>query len=397
MGEPRKNTQYWHKYYIPIKRGDSVKELQIVQRAFLSILDINKKRGKKLCRVHVQIGLLAKENRGGDHRCHLCTGKFNNVKTFIESLAPVDSHYCRNKNTNKMYLDSTLTSQCLCDAYNNSCADESLKVNYEFFRNIFCNEYNISFSMPVTDKYSKCIEYEEKRKTKDKAFLEIEFLIHKRKVNAFLQHLRTNVDKNISFSFDDQKNMMLPKVPDKAAYYSRQFCLYNFDIVQGTSKESQTHDKVFLYWYTWCEADHRKGSSAIASALHHILIHTDLRDYEVVRLFADGCGGQNKNTTMISTPMKWLECEALPNIREVQLFFPVTSHSFTPPDCVFGRIEKELRTMDTIVETEKYYQVFRNDGTVLKVGEDFEMYNWKVAAVGIVKKPNQRLFRFSTC
>lgn len=150
--------------------------------------------------------------------------------------------------------------------------------------------------------------------------------------------------------------MVLLTIPDQAAYYFRQFYLYNFTICEGTSKGIQKPD----------EADSLKGSSEISSAVYHRLTNTDMSKYEVVWLFVDRCGGQNKNS-MIGMLMKWLS-EAPSNIHEVQLF-PIPGHSFIPPNRVFGRIGKELLTMSTIVKLEDHYNVFQKNTTVLKIGK----------------------------
>lgn len=57
-----------------------------------------------------------------------------------------------------------------------------------------------------------------------------------------------------------------------------------------------------------------------------------------------------------------------------------------PPDRVFGRTETELKTMDTIVTLEMHYNVFLKYGTVFKISEDFDVYDWKSAMEQVVKK-----------
>lgn len=67
----------------------------------------------------------------------------------------------------------------------------------------------------------------------------------------------------VAFSFDWQINMALPKLPDQASYFSCQISLYNFGIVQKSSKSPLTRNNVFLY--VW--GDRPKGSNQIASAV----------------------------------------------------------------------------------------------------------------------------------
>lgn len=109
--------------------------------------------------------VLPRENCGGDHCSRLFEGKKQSVKSFIESLVPLESHYCWNTSTNKQFLDSDLSIKKLHDMYNNnnSFSEGSLKVNYEYFH-IFVTEYNISFDSPAVHQCRKCLEYEQRLK-----------------------------------------------------------------------------------------------------------------------------------------------------------------------------------------------------------------------------------------
>ncbi|PSN47367.1 hypothetical protein C0J52_06548 [Blattella germanica] len=73
----------------------------------------------------------------------------------------------------------------------------------------------------------------------------------------------------------------------------------------------------------------------------------------------------------------WLRKESPQTIEEVELVFPVVGHSFIPPDRIFGRIEKETKKLDTIIKPEDYCNIFNNYGTVIKLGTDCRVYDWK--------------------
>lgn len=54
------------------------------------------------------------------------------------------------------------------------------------------------------------------------------------------------------------------------------------------------------------ETESPNYSNAIASAIHNLSKENDFSEsIEIVRLFADGCGGQHKNTVMISMLGYW--------------------------------------------------------------------------------------------
>lgn len=84
---------------------------------------------------------------------------------------------------------------------------------------------------------STCILFKDQLKvetnTQKNSDIMIQARIHKLRSKAFFKFAREEASNFITFSFDCQKNMPLPKVQDQAAYYSRQLYLFNFAIVQG--------------------------------------------------------------------------------------------------------------------------------------------------------------------
>lgn len=124
-------------------------------------------------------------------------------------------------------------------------------------------------------------------------------------------------------SFDCQKNNALPKLPDQAAYFSRQINLYNFTAVVRSSKSPLNN----MHIYYWNETDNAKASNQIATAVFHLLTNLDIaQNITVIRLFADGCGGQNKNSTVIGMCCKWLMSSVPPQIKEINIIFPMVGH-----------------------------------------------------------------------
>lgn len=82
-----------------------------------------------------------------------------------------------------------------------------------------------------------------------------------------LQEKRNNL---LIISFDLQKNLVLPKVADQIAYYSRQLYCYNLGIVTGPSSSGISKDNVSIY--TWCEHEMQKSSNQVASAVYNELL-----------------------------------------------------------------------------------------------------------------------------
>lgn len=216
--------------------------------------------------------------------------------------------------------------------------------------------------------------------------------MHKKKAKVFFEFLKAPLidDERIPepdvlvLSFDCEKNLQLLKVPDSAAYYSRNVYLYNFTIVKGYSSSTLTPQNVTCY--CWTENEYPKNANAIASCVVHHLNHENLRGIKKIRLVSDGCAAQNKNSIMIGALCKWLTSDEASEIECIELIFPITGHSYLPPDRVFAVIEKKVRKMDTIINPEDYLQVIREIGTVRLVGSDVTVFDFK-AAVNYVLKP----------
>ncbi|KAK9695533.1 hypothetical protein QE152_g32501 [Popillia japonica] len=161
--------------------------------------------------------------------------------------------------------------------------------------------------------------------------------------------------------------------------------------------------------FLWSEVDRRKSSNEIASAVFHTLSNHVFQDdveivrlmadgcagqnknctddVEIVRLMADGCAGQNKNCTVIGMMCYWLHFCAPTCIKRTEIVFPIVGHSFLPPDRVFGHIEKKLRKTSTIVDPQKYFDIIKEFSSVLKMGKDYVVCDWKAESANVLKTP----------
>lgn len=393
------------------------KLVRVCQSTFCGLLNIKRDRVQRVCKNHFETGRPPVERRGGDRKTIIFKNRKEAVIAFICKLKILEVHYCRNRIAQRQYLSGKswktknrrarlklriflgdLSINKLYRMYSESQTNNSLMVKSSFFRAVFNNNFNIGFKMPSTDVCSTCLQFKEKMKLENdlqkKNELMITHTVHKRRANAFFKELKEEKDNLFTISFDCQKNMVLPKIPDQAAYYSRQFYLYNFGIVEGSSKSSLTTKNVFLY--IWTENQYVKGSNQIASAVYHRLCHSDLSGKQIVRLVADGCGGQNKNTILMTMVSYWFLKKAPSNIKKIEIIFPVAGHSFMPPDRVFAKCEKEVKAKESIILPSEYIQIYEKHGTVIKLGgENCPVIDWKDISIQHLKPPGQWHFRFN--
>lgn len=380
-------------------RKESGKVVKVCKKAFFSILKISESRVNRVCKYHFETGNVPKENRGGDRKSIKFMDKTSSIIDFIQSFHLIDLHYCRSKIKYRQYLPSELNIKKMAQICNDQMT-VNLRVKSSYFRKIFNTRFNIGFKSPATDLCSTCIMLDEQIKhcksEKSKRRLVARKKYHRLRAKAFFMLLKKGRPRSKSFSFDCQKNQLLPKVADQAAYRSRQLYQNNMGIVEGTSESKLTKENVFLY--EWTENNRPKGSNEIASALYHRLNNTNFTGYTKAILFADGCGGQNKNSIVVGMCAYWLQQKSPKQIQELELIFPVVGHSYMPPDRVFAFIEKEIRNKQSIISPKEYVDIFDNFGTVIKLGGlDCPVYDWKTETKTHLKAPSQLHFKFNPC
>lgn len=384
-------------FFLPKVRNNKIENIKVCRAALLAILQESKNRVHLVCKKYLETGVVPAETRGGARQLDKYNTKKESIKTFIKSFVPVQKHYCRAKNKHRQYLASELNITKMWNMYNENHPTEELHCAYDFFRNVFSENFNIGFDAPYTDKCSTCTRLEceigtEKDTGKREAH-KLELKTHKVRAERFYILLRENNESELVLSYDCQKNLVLPKIPDQAAYYKRQLYFYNFTICEGHSKVSLNSTKN-KYSYLWTENQYGKGSNQIASAVYHRLINSDLEHVTVVKLFSDGCGGQNKNTTVVGMIGRWLLKDAPKNVKKVVLYFPVVGHSFIPPDRVFGVLERKFQDLSVINNPDEYIEIISKHCTVVKLGTDCPVCDWKSATDTVLKAPGNWHFQF---
>lgn len=346
------------------------KIVRVCKKFFSAVFGVTQHRLVTVAKV-LEEGGVPREKRGGDRLSQKTVSKKEKVRQFIGNLRGKESHYNRKK-SKRIYLSAALSMAKLQKIYNRKCDPED-RVSYDMFRNIFLNDFNIGFSSPASDVCSKCTRLKEQIKhTKDlemKNNLIMEYRIHKRRANTFYELGKENPSNSIAFCFDLQQVQPLPRTPIGEAFYSHQISWYAFCCVPMTSRDPT--------FYVWTEDLAGRGAIQIGSALFHHLQSLNYEGVKLIRLFCDGCGGQNKNSHIIHTLMFWLKNKAPVHVTEIIITFPVRGHSFLPADRSFGRVEKILKRNPVITSKENYVEIYSEVGLVKTLGNDWQMYDVK--------------------
>lgn len=341
----------------------------VCKRFFITSMGLSRGRVDILVR-RLGNGEIIKEKRGGDRKSRKSAVIKQKIKEFINKFDAVESHYNRSK-SKRIYLSSELSVAKLRRMYNDS-VEIPFRAKKSFFRSVFITNFNIGFQSPSSDACTYCTLLKNKIKTakdNEKVNFMTEKRIHSRRAKAFYDLMKIEEEDTLTFCFDLQQVQPLPRTPIQEAFYSRQVSFYVFCIVG-----KDTRNPLF---YNWTELQANRGATEIGSALLDFLKTHDFEGIHSIRLFCDGCGGQNKNSHIVHVLLFWLQKLSPENIRKIKLFFPVRGHSFLPADRVFGRVQKELTRHPIITTPEEYTEYYSQFGTVKKLGSDWKLYNIK--------------------
>lgn len=319
-------------------------------------------------------GIGIKEMRGGDRKSHKYADKLLSVKKFIQQLKGKESHYGRSK-SRRIYLSSEYSISSLWKLYN-GLSPERLQVKYKYFSLVFNKYFNIGFGSPATDTCGFCVRHHTESllatNSSERQKLSVNLTIHKRRAKEFFKLMAETPPNSETLCFDLQQQQLLPKVPIQDAFYAQQLAFYFFCITDIGTKSP--------IFYSWMEHQAGRGAVEVTSALRDFLLKKVFGpDTKHVRLFADGCAGQNKNSYVVHTLMHWLYHDAPKTINSITIFFPIRGHSYMPADRVFGRAEKILRKHSVLKTPESYYDLYSQIGEIRKLGEDWKLYNIKAA------------------
>jgi len=349
------------KYCIPTKEG----KIPVCAAVFSSINSISRKRLNIIAN-NFQLDLCSpKEKRGGKHENPIDQQVTESIIEHITLFKAKKSHYSR-ADTGRSYLPPGLSVSKMFLLWKNKMITNNAPVSsFSKFYSIFTNNFNLGFGHPRQDVCSFCTEEEIKIKNaineKTKFELIENLSVYKQRSKVFHKLMKQTDNKSIiNINFDMMQNQPLPKLSVTDTFYSRQVWLYNLTFVLNSEKQNPDS----CYMYTWLETQSGRGPNEVASALINFLEMIDTKFQSqnnpptIINLFSDSCSAQNKNQYVMIALLHFVNSKAK-IIKEIKHYFPISGHSYMPPDQVFGRIEKDLRQIENIISPQEYYKVFK--------------------------------------
>lgn len=216
--------------------------------------------------------------------------KKESVRDFFSNLPKLESHYCR-KSSSKLYLEPRWKNKTeLYDFYKNVWLTDrkTEPAGLTLFKYIF-EESNLSLFCTKKDECDICVGYrtqnvseliyQEHRKKKDEARSEKE---------------KDKESLNQVFTMDLQSVLLCPQSNVSALYYKTKLILHNFTIFNLHTKDG--------YCFLWHEGEGELKANCFASIICNFLsskvIPTMDPNNKLIILYSDGCGAQNRNSTL---------------------------------------------------------------------------------------------------
>lgn len=127
----------------------------------------------------------------------------------------------RSKTFKRIYLSVELSIIELWRIYNDTIwIDEAIRVKECLFREYVNKNFNLGFGTPKTDLCSTSSQYKAYRNNEmddtEIGNLILPQRLHKIRTNCFCQLLQEKSENFATFSFNCQKNLPLPKLPDQS-------------------------------------------------------------------------------------------------------------------------------------------------------------------------------------
>lgn len=320
------------------------------------------------------------------------------IKSFIEQLPAVPSHYCRNK-SNKLYLPQEFRNiKVVYKIYTEhlkTINKQSSQLSLRVFRSIFKNNFHIGFHLPKKDKCAICENYnnlDSKSKTELESTEEYQMHIRDKDKSkeVFLEDQRKS-KANSSFlcaSFDLQKVLNTPQSKSVTLFYSRKYAYYNESVYESGTRNG--------YCFLWGESDGKRGCNEISTIVFQYLKLVDERQtHSSISLYCDSCAGQNRNRAMLATLSYFLENSIYINTIKITYLLP--GHTMMPVDSIHSTIESFIRGK-TIWAPSEWYTTISNARTNPTGYNCIEMnhldfYDWKTFSQAKLSNPKKISFK----
>lgn len=330
----RKNITF--KYYIKI--GEE--KLRVCKKMFINTFDLGERSVQSwamkppLDRPLDDLQIL-RENIPETHNSE----KRRQVKTFLESLPKMESHYCR-ANTSKKYLEPMWESKYqLFREYARICKEDKVQpASTTLFHCVF-KAMNIGFFLPKKDQCETCIKYKLGKVSDENYHNHQMRKVESREEKERDKKRAEESNEIVVFAVDVQKVLTCPNIKASSAYYKTKLKVHNWSVYNLASSDGTC--------YVWHEGNGDLDSNVFASMLVKFLskeLENNLQVKEIV-IWSDGCIYQNRCENVANA---LLHFSLAKNVTVYQKYLEV-GHTQMEVDSMHSMIEKKIKKQEHFV------------------------------------------------
>ena len=220
-------------------------------------------------------------------------------------------------------------------AYQKYSCDEHLQpVEFTTFRDVF-NEENISIFVPRKDQCDTCVSYHQKQPNVSEEDYKKHQLQKEEAREAQAEDIHnTSACQNV-FCMDAQSVLLCPVTKASAMYYRTKLAVHNYTVYDSRTNTG--------YCYLWDESEGDLSANVFASILRKFLEEkVALHEGDVVVLWSDGCGYQNRNVTLTNALFDLARKRKVIIIQK----FLEKGHTQMKCDSMHSVIERKIRGKD---------------------------------------------------
>ena len=354
---------------------------KVCKNMYLQTLAISNRRADYALR-HKKIPntILVEPDKRTEHTPHNKTpiSTVTNIKEHINKFPKYRSHYTQ-KVSKRYYLDPRLSVSTMYTMYKQECLESGTPYASEWvYREIFNTQFNLSFKTPQKDTCKTCdilkIQLEANVENEEET-VSLQDQLNEHRQRA--ERIRNNLKESIKMSnkqtkvitFDLQKTLQLPFLRTNEAYYCRQLNLYNFGV------HSYPEDTGVMH--LWTENQGKRGSEEISSCLDEYFKENIDEHVTKIIAYSDACGGQNRNFNVARHMVYTVN--TLKNVKEIEVNFMESGHSFLPNDTDFSHISDQIKRESVIYSPDQYAEIIKkckkkNPFRVYKMGGKFKSF-----------------------
>ena len=340
------NRKYTVHYSLPTSVPISTEEdkVTVCKTMFLKTLGITNKK----------VTVVLKKKYDEKSMVHGHTGKASThstiakdvssiIRAHLSSFPTVPPHY-RRKYTKNRYFEDDMTPKKMFDLFKTS--HPTIVISLSSYKKVL-NTFHIGFFKPKNDLCDECTKYNNSNKTEEDIISWNEHIVRKdacrSSKNADKERAKDADSKFAALIIDMEAVQNCPKARSGEFYYLSKISCYNLSCYH-----LKDDTKVCFMWDSTMGC---RGSNEVGSCILHILRKLP-KETEEVAIWADTCGGQNRNKENAAVLMYFLNEEVQTTkhkIKKITLKFFERGHNQSEVDTIHQILERANKNQEVFV------------------------------------------------